>query len=408
MPVLPVNTASLATIRHGREVGVTIFEPALPQLQDGDHVLDVGAGLQDNRALGALLLRNAGVAAHVTRLDYFAENMQDGQREHPLAADARTLPVRSGSIKAVVTSELTLDNPLFSGKYGAMSWHLEQRKQVTSQIVRVLGIGGHWIAHNEDFRPEDLCFGDRPAGIVTRYQGIVGQQIARGITSGHLSFGVFEKIANAIDPSLLGKNARMLFGRYSDAYTRTLNETYTPDTVIGADLKDQLLNTMAAGRLDTLNMGFKEGSDSESLQFLARAAKSKRWLPSMYRVPKGNPTELLDMALSPSGEDDAKNGTHPFDPGLVMHLHNTLFTLGEEKNWHVVVHKKHIVLIPKQQFLDWIIDRQTLQRVRTPQGMVQLLPGESVSIPYRQALVYNDAGERILVSVDEFGRRVND
>src|SRR5882724_1853050 len=182
------NTASFATIHNERYWGVPLPEDQIPKLEAGAQVLDVGAGTADSKLLTALLEANQDSPPNVVRLDYFADNLKaNPAQDSKLVADATEMPFATGAFDAVITSEVTPDNPYFTGD---MEFHTYNRRVLATEVARVLRHGGTWLGYNEAF---SMPY-DRPPGMIGRFRYASKIRIARGREACGLSFGSFEKI----------------------------------------------------------------------------------------------------------------------------------------------------------------------------------------------------------------------
>jgi Methyltransferase domain len=337
------HTAHMASVHNPAFWGVPIHEPSLPVLNGPANVLDIGSGTSDSRVLAALLNQADG-SPRVVRMDYFADVLAENPGEGRVVADAIALPLGSGAMHAVVTSELTPDNDYFRNPF--LPDEPTNSQRLTAEIVRVLRMGGYWVAYNENLNLHHC----RPVGVTTVYHRLTPVQISPRHMSHRLPFAVFERIAQPIDVAGLGQEASICRGRYQDSYTRALNDAYPVKQVLGKELVQ---------RLKRNNVSVLDGADpvfglesGEARETLLSAAKAGRWTARPVAVDQPNPAQRLKDLAGPNGFWLAGQAlTHE-----ARLAERALCQLLRQGDHYVRYLHGQVVILPTQQLLDRFVD----------------------------------------------------
>lgn len=356
------NTASFATVHNERYWGVPLPEDQILKLEPGARILDVGSGTADSKLLAAVLEVNRDAQPNVFRLDYFEDNVRANPAQGPrIVADATEVPFANGAFDAVVTSEVTPDNPLFDGE---MSFHDLMRLTLASEVARVLRVGGTWLGYNESL---SMPY-DRPPGMVGRFQYASSMELARNRLAYGLSFGTFEKIREPIDPTLIGQNASLRRGTYKDAYLRRLNEQYPVEYVLGKEI----VQAARKGNFEPFDASVGHRYDGEYAavehDILIDAIKHGQWRAWTIRSPQPNAEAHIRALAGYRGwrvVEDSDN--RPLNRKLqVLAIDNPcVYFFG---------HKDRAVAVPNQWMLDTIIEQRTTQRVELEKGVEAYVP----------------------------------
>jgi hypothetical protein len=347
----PANTEGMSSINNTTPEfrGIPIPREYLPSLTSDQKVLDIGSGPKDSKLLTELL-SNATSPPKVVKLDYFKENLD--QTEGPrIQANATQLPLEADTVDAVVTSELTPDNPYFKpSTYGEKS---ENKKRLLSEIQRVVKIGGHWMAYNEDIH----TFSDGlPPGFVPTFQYLTSVDIIPyRLRSYPLSFGVFEKVAEEVPQSLIGQNIASDRNGYQDNFTRALTQDYPPTRTLGQEVISQIKSSRSEQQtIEQLKATFPY-IDDEAAQVFIRAATTGNWTADLITVNTPNISQYLEDLASPNGSWIAHSGKYDAryrdihaDSTQSKRIRNAL----QSHDYHVSVLNGSIRIVPTQKFFD--------------------------------------------------------
>lgn len=343
VPHSPAETAGMATIRNSQFWGVPVDAAVLPVLNRNSTVLDTGSGTRDGRVLTAIL-DNAETPPRVVRMDYYRTAIAANQGAGRIIGDATDIPLGNGCLDAVVTSELTPDNEYFVGTFGGEGWKAREqnRKRLGSEIVRVLRIGGKWIAYNERLALAD----DKPVGVRTIHRILNAVPVAPGRMSFSLPFAVFEKTADVIDPAMISGHATLTGGRYDDDYIRALNTAYPVEAVLG----ESLIREVKEGDVSDMVPGspFMLSRYDGVVQSIVSAAKTGRWDPTIIRYSHPDLEKHLEELIDVNGQYRDARGAASID----TYLRNIM-----RRPYHKIVSLEGCaVILPTQRLLDELID----------------------------------------------------
>lgn len=288
------NTALMATVHRDAVWGIPIDSDSLPRLATDEWLVDIGSGHADSRTLQAMQAVNSGVDARTVRLEYFGANLAINTNRGRVVADALCLPLGNRAVGAIVTSELTPDNPLFTDSE-------PNRRRLGTEISRVLRRGGWWIAYNEDLRDHDL-----PPGMIWKAGVSSPVRMASYGNSHRLPFGVYQKRADIMQPGWAQKDLTMQDGRTCSMYTQYLDQQYPPDEVFGRALRRQV----ATGNTDNLpNVYSSYVAPAETARVLATAVRTGKWTGTVLEIAHTSPGQYLqDLAGAHGSEIARQNG----------------------------------------------------------------------------------------------------
>ncbi len=354
------KTAPFATIHNERFWGVPLPDEHIPQLAPGARILDAGCGTADGKLLSIVLEANQSVAPEVVRLDYFSENVEANPAQSSrLVADATEMPFADGTFDLVITSEITPDNPYFTGLLELQRYN---RRLLGAEISRVLCAGGTWLGYNESLVMPD----DRPAGMVGRFQYASSIPIAHNRVAYGLSFGVFQKVRDPIDPVRVGRRASLRLGHYNDDFMRELNARYRVSDVLGKDAMRAARKGDDTELQATAGYYYSEQNPIER-RILLDAIKHGYWGPWTLQRPYADVESHLNALAHYTGwrvvEASGDRKTEKMLRSATM-----------EPATYLIGHKGRAVALPTQWMMDTLIERRTTQRTELDKKTIAYVP----------------------------------